>query len=143
MEFFMFIGISRQSFDKLVEICRPLIDSTPLCQDKGKVDGRMRMRRLYGARGVLAMTLKYLTSIAEAKDIYIQLGVGLSVFQRSMELGMVAIILNMLHPKMRVYWDRSERGLKEMARLASSFLDLPGVVGMIDGKKLPSLHPSN
>ena len=54
---------------------------------------------------------------------------------------MVSIVKNMNHPKMRVMWDRSRENLTKMAERTAGFLDIPGVVGMIDGRKMTSMHP--
>ena len=40
-------------------------------------------------------------------------------------------------------WDRSIENMEKMAARTASFLDIPGVVGMIDGRKVPSLHPDD
>ena len=142
MEFFMFLGLSRSAFDELVELCTPTINGNPMGRDYGVPDGRQLRRRLYGPRGIMAMTLKFLTSAAEAKDIYVQFGATHMVYRNAIELGMVAIIANMSHPKLRVYWDRSENELERLAENTAAFLDIPGVIGMIDGRKMPSLFPS-
>ena len=137
----MFVGLSRESFDLLVTICEWVINVTPLNRDLGVPDDRARHRRLFGPRGILAMTVKYLTSTAEAKDLFVQFGATSNVFRQGVELGMVAIIGNMNHPQMRVFWDRSVPALEKMAEKTSGFLEIPGVVGMIDGRKMGSLQP--
>ena len=141
MEFFMFVGLSRASFEMLVEICTNVINRIPLFRDCGVPEEKHLKRRLYGPRGIMAMTIKYLSSTAEAKDLYPQFGAPSMVFRRSVELGMVAIVSNMSHEKMRIIWDRSQEGLAKMADRTKMFLDIPGVVGMIDGRKMSSLHP--
>ena len=65
------------------------------------------------------------------------------VFRQGVELGMVAIIANMNHPQLRVFWDRSASALEKMAERTAGFLEIPGVVGMIDGRKMDSLQPSD
>ena len=89
------------------------------------------------------MTVKYLTNSAEPKDLYIQFGAISNVFRQGVELGMVAIIINMNHPQLRVFWDRSASALKKMVKRTAGFLEIPGVVGMIDGRKIDSLQPSD
>ena len=91
----------------------------------------------------MAIAIKYISSVAETKDLYPQFGATSGVFRRCVEVGMVAILSNMDHPKMRVVWDRSIGNMEKMADRTSSFLDIPGVVGMIDGRKMKSLHPEN
>ena len=142
MEFFMFIGLSRESFNLLVSICETTINRTPLNRDGGKPDGGALKKRLYGPRGITAMTVKYLTSAAESKDLYVQFGATSNAFRQAVELGMLSIITHMNHPKMRVFWDRSVASLEKQAAKTSLFFDIPGVVGMIDGRKMVSLHPA-
>ena len=56
MEFFHFIGLSRDSFAELVEICRGDIDLRPLDGDCGVPQAKHLARRLYGPRGILLMS---------------------------------------------------------------------------------------
>ena len=84
-----------------------------------------------------------LVSSAELKDIHAQFGAPLNIFRRCAELGMAAIIANMNHEKMSVVWDRSPENLTKMAERTSQFKDIPGVVGMLDGRKMLSRHPSD
>ena len=142
MEFFMFIGLSHESFSLLVSICEGTINSTPLNRDCGAPDENARKKRLFGPRGVMAMTIKFLTSVAEPKDLYPQFGATSNVFRQGVELGMLSIIANINHPKIRVYWDRSAEALRKQAERTSMFLDIKGVVGMIDGRKMVSLQPT-
>ena len=142
MEFFMFLGLSRSAFDDLVDLCTPAINENPMNRDYGTPDVKQLRRRLYGPRGIMAMTLKSLTSAAEAKDIYVQFGATAMVYRNAIELGMVAIVANMGHPKLRVFWDRSEEALERMSRKTAAFLDIPGVIGMVDGRKMTTLYPS-
>ena len=132
----MFLGLSRSAFDDLVDLCTPTINENPMNRDYGTPDVKQLRRRLYGPRGIMAMTLKYLTSAAEAKDVYVQFGATAMVYRNAIELGMVAIVANMGHPKLRVFWDRSEEALERMSRKTAAFLDIPGVIGMVDGRKM-------
>ena len=141
LEFFMFLGLSRVSFAELVEVCRRSVDGNPLDRDCGKPTAGSLKRRTYGHRGVMAMAVKWLSSRAEAKDLYPQFGVTSVVFWKCVELGLLSIVANMNHPKMRVRWDRSQANMEKMADRTAVFLDIPGVVGMIDGRKMSSLHP--
>ena len=47
MDFFMFIGLSRESFDLLVSICEATINLTPLNRDHGKPNETASKKRLY------------------------------------------------------------------------------------------------
>ena len=99
----MFIGLSRESFDLLVSIFEATINLTPLNRDRGKPDETALEKRLYGPRGIMAMTVKFLTSVAESKDLYVQFGATSNVFRQDVELRMVEVINNMNHLKMRVF----------------------------------------
>ena len=143
MEFFMFLGLSRISFAELVEICLESVLTNPLERDCGKPTRQQLKCRSYGPRGVMAMTVKWLSSCAEPKDLYPQFGVTSVVFRKCVELGLTSIVANMDHQKMRVRWDRSVENMEKMAARTAVFLDIPGVVGMIDGRKMPSLHPAD
>ena len=143
MEFFMFLGLSRESFGELVEICEESVLTNPLDRDCGRPSLKQLKRRSYGPRGIMAMTVKWLSSCAEAKDLYPQFGVTSVVFRKSVELGLTSIVGNMDNEKMRVRWDRSVENMEKMAARTASFMDIPGVVGMIDGRKMQSLHPAD
>ena len=69
MDFFMFVGVSRELFDLLVLICEATINHTHLNRYCGVPNEN---ERIYDPRGVMAMTIKFLTSVAEPKDIYHQ-----------------------------------------------------------------------
>ena len=49
------------------------------------------------------MTVKFLTLVAESKDLYVQFGATSNVFRQDVELRMVEVINNMNHLKMRVF----------------------------------------
>jgi len=142
MEFCMFIVLSRESFDLLVSICEATINITPLNHDRGKLDETALKKSLYRPRGIMAMTVKFLTSVAESNDLYVQFGATSNVFRQGVELGMVAVINNMNHPKMRVFLDQPVALLENQATKTSSFLDITGVVGMVDGRKMLCLQPA-
>jgi len=100
---------------------------------------------MFSPRDMTAMALKFLLSRAEMKDLHVQFGAILTVFDRCTEVGMCAIVkVLMTDARSRVYWDRSEAGMLKAADLTKGFTGLPGaVVAMIDGKKLESLYPSD
>jgi len=43
----------------------------------------------------------------------------------------------------RVFWDRSDEKMKAAASKTKSFLEIPGVVEMIDGLKKETLAPAD
>ena len=88
------------------------------------------------------MTIRYLLSTAELKDIQAQFGAVLCCLTECIELGMCTILTLIDHPKCRVTWDRSVDYCKEVSKRTYIFPDIEGVVGMIDGKKLVSLNPA-
>ena len=45
------------------------------------------------------------------------------------------------HPNVKVFWDHSAEGLIKAAERTNMFLDIPGVVAMMDGDKLRSKTP--
>ena len=96
---------------------------------------------IFGVRGVTAIMLKFCCSRGENKVVHTQFGASLTVFIRCVKLGMVAVIHNIGHPKMRVIWDRSKENLDKMRELTEDFEDIPGVLVMIDRRKMVSLHP--
>ena len=55
---------------------------------------------------------------------------------------MVAIVGNMYHPRLCIYWDRLEEGLENMVKKTAWFLHIPGL-GMVDGRKMITLYPND
>ena len=90
-------------FNLLVTICEGVINVTPLNRDRGVPNESHLKNRFFGPRGILAMMVKYLTSSADPKDLYVQSGATSNVFRQGVELGMVAIIANMSHPQLRMF----------------------------------------
>ncbi len=77
------------------------------------------------------MTLRYLLSTAEYKDLHIQFGVVVLTFINVVQLGIRALIHALFqHKKARVFWDRPLENLHSAARRTSLFLDIPGVVAI-------------
>lgn len=139
LEFQNFLLFSRPCFLELLALTEPIINSMPIQQGKGKPRECDLKRRKVDAGTILALTLKYLTSSGEAKDIGVHFGVLGPSFSRYVLVGMSAIITAlMFHEKSRVYWDRSEQNLRYMAHRTRHFLLIPGVIAMLDGKKLVS-----
>ena len=114
MEFFMFLGLSRELFVKLVGICERSVVENPFDRDCGKPTERALKRRSYGPRGIMAITIKWLSSCTEAKDLYPQFGVTSVVFRKCVELGLLSIMGNMNHQKLRVRWDCLIENMEKM-----------------------------
>ena len=144
MEFFHFTSFSREAFQELVDLCTHIVNSLPL-RKGGKTPSAQQLRkRMYQPRDIIAMTLKYLLSQSEQKNLSIQFGAIASVYSNCVTLGLQAIVTCLINnAKAQVFWDRSRENLESCATLTRNFLDLPNVVGMIDGKKLTSLHPKD
>ena len=144
MEFFHFLSLSRKSFFDLCQTTNYYILNTPLNRDNGIPSEHHLKRRMFNSRDIMAMTIKYLLSEANIKDLHVQFGAQDVVYRRCIELGCAAICQELLnHPHSRVHWDRSLTALNAAANRTKMFTVIPGVVGMIDGKKLESLHPSD
>ena len=95
--------------------------------------GTIFCRRIFGPRDIIAMTLKYLTSVAESKDLHVQFGATASAYSYHVNYGIECIINCCIgHPDARVFWDRSIANMERCARRTSMFLDISGVVAMID-----------
>jgi len=144
MEFFHFTSFSREAFQELVDLCTPIVTSLPLRKGANAPSAQQLRKRMYQPRDIIAMTLKYLLSQSEQKNLSVQFGAIASVYSNCVTLGLQAIVTILIsNPKACVFWDRSRESLESCAMLTRKFLDLPNVVGMIDGKKLTSLHPSD
>jgi hypothetical protein len=144
MEFFHFLSLSRSSFNSLCRLTETTINTSPLNCDEGRPRPCDLKRRMFGAKDIMAITIKYLLSKAEVKDLQVQFGATNTHYMQCVEVGMAAICRNMIdHPQSRVFWDRSKEGLEASAKRTWMFAEIPGVVGMIDGKKLETLHPSD
>ena len=142
-EIFHFVSMSRSAFDELVSLLTPYIRTHPQHRDFPKATRRTSAKRKYAPRDILAMTIRYLTSVTENKDVQCQFGSILSCFTGCIELGMAAILTLIDHHGCRVHWDRSIEHCSRVAERTKGFLDIEGVIGMIDGKKLRTLQPEN
>lgn len=142
MEFMHFTSLSRDAFKELVEICTPTINQLPLRKGASPPKQNNIRKRMFKPRDIVAMTIKNCLSQSEQKNLRVQFGAIATVYSNCVAVGMQAIVTCLIaHPKAQVYWDRSRDNLETCADLTKLFLDLPNVVGMIDGKKLTSLHP--
>jgi hypothetical protein len=90
------------------------------------------------------MGLKYLLSTAEVKQLHVQFGCCVSTYMDCVWFSMDAFIHCVgTCQEGKVYWDRSIHNLEKCASLTKQFLDIVGVVAMVDGNKLISFEPSN
>ena len=76
LEFLHFKSLNRCSFEELVLLVTPVIESTSL--DPRNADNILRKsdlrQRLFSPKDILAMTLKYLTTKAELKELHVFFG---------------------------------------------------------------------
>jgi len=100
--------------------------------------------RRHTPRDIVAVGLKYLISTGEHKDLFIQFGMTHTMYLNCLRIGLTvfADVLE-FHPTSRVWWNRTEQGLKETSNMTKMFVDIPNVVGMLDGKRLISFNPSD
>jgi len=110
------------------------MDELPLRVGAARPQSWHLSRRFADSRTILAMTLRFLLSRAEYKDLCPQFGAIESVFSNCVLLGMRAIVTVLAdEARSMVYWDRSVEGLKKCADRTSMFLDMQGIIAMIDG----------
>ena len=141
-EFLHFISFTREAFDNLVDIVKNSIHSNSIVPYRGMPTNYIILRRRFNARDIVAMTVKYLLSRAELKDIHVHFGAILTTYINCVKLGMRCIVQTLsCHPKAKVFLDRSADGLIKAAERTKMFLDIPGVVAMMDGDKLRSKTP--
>ena len=141
-EFLHFTSLTREAFANLVDIVKNSIYSNSIVPYRGKLKKYIILRRRFNARDIVAMTVKYLLSRAELKDIHVHFGAILTTYINCVKLGMRCIVQTLsCHPKAKVFWDRSADGLIKAAERTKMFLDIPGVVAMMDGDKLRSKTP--
>ena len=119
LEFLHFLALTRESFVELVSVVKSYIDGHATDQlyemyKAGPVKIRPSdiKRRKFQADDILSMTLKFLLSKAELKDIHIQFGCPLTCYRRYVRLGIESILACLMdHPRSKVYWDRSEESI--------------------------------
>lgn len=143
LEFLHFTSLTRESFNELVTLCTPYIRSNGIAADaKGPPKPCHLSRRVARPRDIIAMTIRFLLSTAEYKDLHVHFGVVLTTYVDCVQLGIQALIKMLFkHSKSRVFWDRSIDKLKESAEKTASFLDIPSVVAMVDGTKVETKAP--
>ena len=145
LEFLHFTSLSRSSFFCLSSLLENEWGKISLHR-YGKIPQKKHLKqRMYDVADTLAMVLKYVLSMAEKKDIHVQFGAVLSVFDRYVELGMSVIIKVLMNDeRARVVWDRSVANLEHTSSLTNCFFGLPGkIVGMIDGTKIDTYTPGD
>ena len=145
MEFFHFTALTRKSFNSLTDLCSKYILQHTI-HPNSKVPPRPGdlAKRRCSPRDVIAMTLKYLLSKAEMKDLYVQFGVSATSYCDYIILGMQAIMEALFFNQQgRVYWDCSIESMNRAAERTLQFLDIPNVIAMVDGNKLESFNPQD
>ena len=101
-ELFHFLSLSRSSFEKLVEVCEKNINYLPICSqwnshfDSKKPRTGDLKKRKYKARDIISMTLRFLLSRAEFKDLCPLFGCTDSVFSRYVKFGMEVFIHSLI-----------------------------------------------
>ena len=125
-EFLHFTAFTREAFDPLVGSCTDGIEKYPIRKKCNSPQRRHLTRRHNKPRDIVAMTIKYLTSKAELKDLSVQFGAHESTFIQCVHLGMWCIIEALAdHENGRVYWDRSPEAMENAANVTKEFLDCP------------------
>ena len=141
MEFFHFLSMSWSAFNDLVELLTPYIINNPLNHYHQNACERTSKKRKYKPCDIIATEIRYLLITVELKDIQAQFGAVLSC-PECIELGMCKILTLIDCPKCRVPWERSVDYCKEISKRTETFLDIEGVVGMLNDRKVVSLNPS-
>ena len=125
MEIFHFLSMSSSAFNELVSLITLYVNTHPIDRDYPRVDARTLRKRIYKPRDILAMTIRYLSSMSENKDIHSQFGAVLTSFMNCVKLGMSAILSLIDHPHCRVFWDRSVQHCKKVSDRTKMFLNVP------------------
>jgi len=142
LEFLHFLALTRASFEELLSLCNTEFNAQSLSGQFGRPRMCDLKKRKHSNRELLAMMIKYLVSKAEHKDLHVHFGATLNTFCDAVKLGMQIIVKVMIdNPKARVYWDWSIEACQASAVRTSQFLDIPGVVSMIDGTKFETFSP--
>ena len=143
-EFLHFTGMTRKSFDDLVAICNEYLDSNMIKPGVGKKKKARCKRRKFRNRDIVAIALKFLLSNAELKNLHVQFGSAVSTFNELAWFGIDCFVVCVGRCDLgKVFWDRSEEHLSRCAERTKLFLDISGVVAMVDGDKLGSKSPSD
>ena len=143
LEFLHFTSLTRDSFNELVGLCTPYILSHAIAAEaKGPPKPCHLHRRVARPQDIIAMTIRYLLSTAEYKDLHVQFSLVLTTYVDCVQLGIGSLIKALIkNEKSRIFWDRTAEKLQLSAAKTASFLDIPGVVAMVDGTKVETKAP--
>lgn len=83
---------AREAFANLLDIVKNSISSNSIVPYRGKPKKYIILRRRFNARDIVAMTVKYLLSRAELKDIHVHFGAILTTYINCVKLGMRCIV---------------------------------------------------
>ena len=143
---FIFFACSWQSFDMLVERCQPLVESLPITPStEARVFGRPKKchlkRRMLDAYEIIAVGVKYLVSVAEAKDLASQFGMTKAHYSQVVLFALEVLVKVLANDNLaQVCWDMTEEVMAYHKKRTSIFRDCPGFVAFIDGKLVPTLN---
>ena len=144
LEFLHFTAMTRRSFNDLVAVCNEYLDNTMIKPGVGRTPKARGKRRNFRNRDIVAIGMKYLLSHSELKNLHVQFGAAVTTFMELVQFAMDCFIVCIGSSKLgKVFWDRSEENLRRCAERTMLFLDIPGVVAMVDGDKLGSKSPSD
>lgn len=148
MAFFNFTALLRGSFTDLVELCKEDLLSMPIRGHTGDITHHSprrchQRRRLFTPTDIIAMTMKFLTTTAELKDLHPQFGALKTTYDDCVWLGMQVIVKNLINDeRAKVFWPINEPGyLERCAERTAMFDQVPNVVGMADGLRRQSKNP--
>ena len=94
------------------------------------------------SHGHLELNYGQATRVSAASAIIIsRTNYPISVLMGCIELGMCAIFTLMDHPNCHIHWDHPVEYCRKVSEQTNMFLEIEGVVGMLDGKTLVTLQP--
>jgi len=79
-ELLFFTAFTRSSFNLLVQLITPEIISQPTNPRFDRPQKYHLSKRMFSPRDIVAMVIKSMTTVAEAKDIFVQIGATKTVF---------------------------------------------------------------
>ena len=145
-EFMHFIAFSRSSFNKLVQICADHLNSNPIRPSRGNTTHKKPSschlaKRKHSNRDIIAMTIKYMISTSEIKDLSPQFGATSCAYSDLVNFGKETILKCLInHRDAMVFWDRSLENLTYHASRTKAFQDCESVVAFIDGLMIDTLN---
>lgn len=119
MAFFNFTTLLRGSFVDLVELCKDDLLSMPIRGHTGDTTHHSprrchQRRRLFTPADIISMTLKFLTTTAELKDLHPQFGSLKTTYNDCVRLGMQVIVKNLINDeRAKVVWPINTPGYLE------------------------------